>query len=229
MARYYFPDKPAYRMASNQYESNYNDTHTHTGERTPIYPGFGRAPLAGANMRGWPGSQGSASLQGEPDTPDVADTPREPAVEPAPIEQDPRTALLYVVQVQLMSGGAIIATGDHLVFDTIITHTSPDIRYNEVTGTFTITAPGMYYVNWWVALSDVGPETPVIFSVETSQGLSAASGWPPPVTHPQLNGQTLLQITDTPVTMALVNKTSVPLAVSADMVQASLLIFQIAL
>lgn len=130
------------------------------------------------------------------------------------------------IQVQLQgSPGAIINDAANVIFDTVIIDESDNISYNAATGEFTISAPGNYYINWWVTTDGSAGPVNMIFSVAVN-GTGIAQGDSPIVTG-QLNGDAFIKVTDTPVTVTLVNQTGAEVLFANIPVQANLSILTV--
>lgn len=134
------------------------------------------------------------------------------------------TANLEGVQAQLQgSPGVIIADSANVIFDTIINDQSVSISYNPVTGEFTISEAGNYYIQWWVTTDGSGGPVNMIFSVFVD-GISVSQGNSPIVTG-QVEGDALITVSDSPVTVTLVNQTGAEVAYANIPVQANITIF----
>ena len=136
--------------------------------------------------------------------------------------------MLLGIQTQLLaSGGASIADGATLIFDTITNDQANDISYNLATGVFTITAPGNYYVTWWVAVDGSDGPINLAFAVELNGG-GGVIGTAPTVTG-QINGSALITVVATPATITLVNATGATIVLADTAVQANLVITEVGL
>ena len=109
----------------------------------------------------------------------------------------------------------VIAVGEPVVFDTVA-YSSGNISYNAATGVITFNETGRYIVDWWVSpyVAATPAQTGVVFAMVTSSGNQADGG-----THErndQLSGIGIIDVTNAPVTMRLVNASaaSVDLALS---------------
>jgi hypothetical protein len=135
---------------------------------------------------------------------------------------------LLGIQTQLAdSGGALIADSSQIIFDTITNDQANDISYNLATGVFTITAPGNYYVSWWVSVD--GSDGPIIltFAVKLNGG-GGVLGSAPTITG-QINGSALVTVAATPATITLVNVTGAAVVLADTPVQANLVITEVGL
>ena len=102
-----------------------------------------------------------------------------------------------------------------------------NINYSVVTGQFTITAPGNYYVTWWVATDGAGPAITIDFGVSLNGG-AAVIGSTPALTG-QLNGSALIVVGAAPATVELVNVTGETVFIPDTTVQANMLIVEVAI
>ncbi len=136
--------------------------------------------------------------------------------------------MLLGIQTQLLGdGGALVADGATIVFDTITNDQANDISYNLATGEFTITAPGNYYVTWWVAVDGADGPTTLAFAVEVNGG-GGIIGTAPTVTG-QINGSALITIVATPAVVTLVNATGATIVLADATVQANMIITEVGL
>ena len=137
-----------------------------------------------------------------------------------------RPANLTGIQAELVgAGGTIYPDGGNVVFDTLVNNQSADINYNGATGAFTITAPGNYYVDWWVGTDGAGPSTSVSFAIEVNGVLYSESS--SPIVSGQLSGEALVTVTSVPVTITLVNVTSQDAFVPVTPTQAGIVITRV--
>lgn len=121
----------------------------------------------------------------------------------------------------------MIADGDPIVFDTITNDQANDISYNLATGDFTITAPGNYYVTWWVAVDGSDGPINLAFAVEVN-GIGGVIGTAPTITG-QINGSALITVVVTPATINLVNVTGASIVLAGTSVQANMIITEVGL
>ena len=136
------------------------------------------------------------------------------------------TGNLAGIQTQLQgSPGVLINDSANVIFDTVINDQSENISYNAATGEFTISAAGNYYINWWVTTDGSAGPVNMVFSVSVD-GISVALGNSPIVTG-QLNGDAFITVSDTPVTVTLVNQTGAEVVFANIPVQANLSILTI--
>jgi hypothetical protein len=101
------------------------------------------------------------------------------------------------------------------------------IAYNVVTGTFTITETGVFYINWWISVDgmDGGVDIVPTFTIMTSAGdiISSSS----PIITGQMSGNALLGIVASPVTFQLINDTDSTIGFGVTPVKADLTIFNV--
>ena len=135
--------------------------------------------------------------------------------------------MLQGIQTQLLaSGGEIIADGASIIFDTVVVDEADNISYNAATGEFTITAAGNYYVSWWVTTDGSDGPVNLAFAVVVDGGASIIGN--APLVTGQINGQAFLAITAVPATIHLDNVTGASIALASTVVQASMVIMQVA-
>ena len=136
--------------------------------------------------------------------------------------------MLLGIQTQLLGdGGALVADGATVAFDVITNDQANDISYNLATGEFTVTAPGNYYVTWWVAVDGSEGLTNLAFAVEVDGG-GGVIGTAPTITG-QINGSALITITTTPAVVTLVNVTGATIVLADNAVQANMIITEVGL
>lgn len=130
------------------------------------------------------------------------------------------------IQMQLVGGRqSQIAPGANVIFDTAINDQSADISYNSLTGQFTISNPGNYFVSWWVATDGAGSSTDLWFSIQVTASVPVAGATP--IVTGQLNGSALVTVSSAPATLTLMNSTANPIVFAATPVQANIVILQI--
>ncbi|WP_235839193.1 hypothetical protein [Clostridium sp. Marseille-P2415] len=118
-----------------------------------------------------------------------------------------------------------MANGSPVLFNTVLTDQSANISYNTATGIATITAPGVYYVSWWISTDGAGPSTFVEFTAQVngSGGVSASS----PIVTGQLNGIALVTVGAVPATVAIVNTTGQTVFFGSTPVIANMVIVEV--
>jgi hypothetical protein len=120
-----------------------------------------------------------------------------------------------------------VANGAPLIFNVITNDQANDISYNLATGVFTITAPGNYYVSWWVAVDGSDGPINLAFAVQLN-GVGGVVGTAPTITG-QINGSALITVVATPATVRLINVTGAAIVLAATTVQANLVITEVGL
>ena len=144
-----------------------------------------------------------------------------------PVPPTPPVSAVQALQVQLQgSSGGTLADNANVIFDTVVLNTSSAISYDSTTGIFTINAPGVYLVNWWVNTDGADVATPIILSVEMG-ATAISSETPPPFTTVQLYGQGLFEVGLVPRTFSLVNRTGGIVGYATSSVQADLVVFKL--
>jgi hypothetical protein len=132
------------------------------------------------------------------------------------------------LQIQLQSPTTTIVAGESpVLFDTVISNQSPFISYDALTGTVTISQPGVFYISWWVGVDGVdGADFPA-FAVETSTGdrIVARS----PIMTGQIVGDALIEVVASPATLQLVNAITSTIGYSTLDEKANLTIFNVTL
>ncbi len=94
---------------------------------------------------------------------------------------------------------------------------------NAANGEITITAPGNYYVSWWIAVDGSTVATTITFTLESDGApLSSAAT---PILSDQLTGADLITVVGTPSVLTLVNTTGNDVFIGVTTVQANLVIF----
>ncbi len=123
------------------------------------------------------------------------------------------------------SPGTLIADGENVIFDTIINDRAENISYNAVTGEFTISGTGNYYINWWVTTDGSGGPVNMVFAVLVD-GSTVSQGNSPIVTG-QVNGNAFITVSDSPVTVTLENQTGAEVVFANIPVQADITILTV--
>ena len=101
------------------------------------------------------------------------------------------------------AGGEEVPNGENIVFNTVVNDASNNISYNAVTGVFTITAPGNYLVNWWVATSGVESADRVSLTLRVNgDPFTTVSS---PATFGQTSGSALITVNVASATVTLIN------------------------
>ncbi len=133
------------------------------------------------------------------------------------------------IQVEgICLGGSDIDNENNVVFNKILNVQSDNISYDSTTGEFTITKPGNYYVDWWIAVVSNGgtSATSVNFTIKVN-GISYSTASSPALTG-QLSGEALVTVTNTPAIITLVNTTGSTVSIPATLpVQANMVIAEV--
>ena len=127
-------------------------------------------------------------------------TPPSPPLPPPP---PCPTAHLLGLQAQLVTGTSV-DNNSPVLFNSLINDKSDNINYSSGSGNFIFTKPGNYYVSWSVAISLT---TPAVVRFGIQVGGSVVSSVSAYISRGQLTGSALITITDTPVTVQLINLT----------------------
>ena len=127
------------------------------------------------------------------------------------------------IQVLLTgAGGALIPNGGSVLFNSVINNQTHDISYSA--GNFTISAPGNYFVTWWVATDNVVSLT-VTFEVRINGGGGIPGS--SPLVVGQVNGSAFITINSAPAILTLVNNSGGTATLSSTPAQASIIITEV--
>ncbi len=133
------------------------------------------------------------------------------------------------MQVQLQTTDATtIADDAPIIFNTVLNSLSPNISYNATTGEITVTASGIYYINWWLGIDGSTVAPTITYAIVTSAGDTILSS--SPILSDNMSGNALLDITasvGTPVIIQLVNQTGNDTFLGSPLTKADLTILQI--
>ncbi|WP_170164253.1 C1q-like domain-containing protein [Mobilisporobacter senegalensis] len=128
--------------------------------------------------------------------------------------------------MQLQSGVFItIDDGNPVIFDTVLFSGTTAITYDAVTGIFTITEPGVYYFDWWVAVDGAAASPTIAFELSGSNGTSVFTA-SAAVTE-LLAGNALVNVVGPPVTFSLLNQSGDTAFISALVAQANMTIIHL--
>lgn len=125
------------------------------------------------------------------------------------------------------SSGTNIANNGVFPFDTVFTNLTPDIT--NTAGIITISAEGLYIVDWWINLDGSGDLNFVTINlINTSGSLVIGEGYTPPSIPGQFYGNAIIQVTagQLPFTMQLINASGTALTLSDITVQGSMRIVE---
>lgn len=142
-----------------------------------------------------------------------------------PIPPTPPTppADLAGIQAQLVgSPSTIVAASAPIIFDTVLTATTSAISYNPATGVFTISTPGTYLVNWWVATDGSEGALTLSFSLNVNGGTGILGS--SPLQTGQVVGSALITVASLPTTVTLTNASGVSILLALTPVQANIVI-----
>lgn len=119
----------------------------------------------------------------------------------------------------------VVPAGGALLFDSVAS-SSGSISYNSVTGIITISQPGKYEVNWWIATQASAAQNRMEFALETSQGDTFAAG--SPVKTTEIMGMGILEVETAPLDFRLYNYMAQPAYLpNTVFVKAGLIIMEI--
>ena len=134
--------------------------------------------------------------------------------------------------------GGTVANGFPIPFNNLVSNNA--IGASFVTGAITLTRPGTYLVNWWVATATTqNPEETGDQAATTGQSASevsfsaALNGTPvsgsyAPCGTGQLNGSTLVTVQNSPSTLQIVNSSGENVLLATTSVQAGVTVTQLA-
>lgn len=129
------------------------------------------------------------------------------------------------MQIQLTDSIPTIADGEPLLFNNVLLNTSPNISYDPINGEITISANGLYYINWWLAIDGSTINPYISYTLEASDGTNIESC--SVILSDNMNGNGLFNITTAPVTISLINTTGNDTFIGNVPVQSSLIIIQL--
>jgi hypothetical protein len=78
------------------------------------------------------------------------------------------------------------------------------ITYNAVDGSFTISVPGIYYFDWWIAVDGAAAAPTIAFELSGSNGTSVYTA--SAIVSDNLSGNALVNVAAAPVTFFLLNQ-----------------------
>ena len=166
-------------------------------------------------------------------------TPIFPPVTPLPTPTPSGSLRLRGLEATLTAGsGGTVANGFPIPFNDLVSNNAVGASF--VTGAITLTTPGTYLVNWWVATgSEEDAATTEGQPATTGQGnqqlsFSAAlngnivSGSYAPCGTGQVSGSTLVSVTNTPSTLQIVNSSGQNVLLAQTTAQAGVTVTQLA-
>ena len=134
--------------------------------------------------------------------------------------------------------GGTVANGFPIPFNNLVSNNA--IGASFVTGAITLSKPGTYLVNWWVAteveeeVEATGDQTAKVGQAGTQLSFSAAlngsivSGSYAPCGAGQVSGSTLVSVQTTPSTLQIVNSSGSNVLLAETTVQAGVTVTQLA-
>ena len=132
------------------------------------------------------------------------------------------------LQLELQNAsGSNIADNDILPFDTVFESSTSDIT--NAAGSITITAEGLYLVDWWINLDGSGDlDFVVINLIDTATSTVVGQGYAPPSIPGQFYGNAIVPVTaaQLPYTIQLINASGTTLTLSDITVQGSIRIVE---
>ncbi len=132
------------------------------------------------------------------------------------------------IQVQLQgSADALLEDRGNIRFNAVLHRSSQNIRYNSLTGEFTLSGNRSYYVSWWVAVDGTDSTSSAEFAVVRNNALISVSS-SPQVTC-QLSGTALFASGLAPELISLKNVSRNTIKYAPTSVQANLVILDLTL
>ena len=111
------------------------------------------------------------------------------------------------IQAQLRNAEtAQLDNGEAILFDIILQRTSPDIAYNKDTGKFTLCKKGTYLINWDVAVEGSYYQPYITIALTADNSIINAATIP--VTIGQISSTAMVNVTEEPVVVSLINDTN---------------------
>ncbi|HCU56355.1 MAG TPA: hypothetical protein DIC18_03355 [Clostridiales bacterium] len=157
---------------------------------------------------------------------------------PTPPSPTPIPRLRGLEATLTAGSGGTVANGFPIPFNNLVSNNA--IGANFVTGAVTLTRPGTYLVNWWVATDIDEPNAAtkdqaatvrqagrqISFSVALNG--SIVSGSYAPCWAGQVNGSSLVTVQSTPATLQIVNSSGQNVLLAQTTAQAGMTITQLA-
>ena len=202
------------------------------GEQGPQGATGATGPQGPAGAIGPQGAQGPAGPQGEqgiqgetgPQGPQGEIGPQGPQGEQGPA--GPTVALRGIEASLTNASGGTLPDSGAVLFNNTVSNNTIGGSYDSTTGTFTLTEPGTYLVNWWVALGDAQGTQALSFSL-TANGTLARTAYTG-ANAGEINGTSLIAVGESPVSIQLVNNSGVPIQFAVSDVQSGATITQVA-
>jgi len=125
---------------------------------------------------------------------------------PQPKCHCPRPPELGGISAQLKTASNVYLNNKQAVlFNEILQRTTQDITFNRITGVFCLRKIGTYLVNWDVAVEGTHHEPFIRFSLITGGSTIGSSTLP--ITVGQLSGTSIINVTNAPRELTLINDT----------------------
>jgi len=168
----------------------------------------------------------------------VTPTPVFPPIQPSPPTPVPAPQLRGLQATFTAGSGGTVADGFPIPFNNLISNNALGASF--VTGSITLTRPGTYLVNWWVApeiaVAAVESEGQSATAGQVTDEISFAaslngqiiSGSCAPVGTGQVNGFALVTVTSTPATLQIVNDSGSNVVLAEVSAQAGVSVTQLA-
>ena len=144
------------------------------------------------------------------------------------------TASLIGLQAQAIgSPENIVNNGQPIPLNSIISNNGlPDIAFNIVSSILIISTPGIYYIDWWVPIDDLGTlANQISFSIQATSGIvtpSTVSSVAPAQSQPtQVSGNAIINVTGTPATLQLINTSGDSIQLPSTTIQGNISIIKV--
>ncbi len=107
-------------------------------------------------------------------------------------------------QTERLTNGSV-NVDENVTFDNLILP-SENISYDNITGEFTLLAPGNYKFDWWIASQASLSTNGIVFSLVSSQGESIVGN--SPIKTDEIVGFASIEVSTVPITISLRNSSS---------------------
>ncbi len=194
-----------------------------TGPQGPQGEQGPQGPAGATGAQGPQGPQGAQGTQG-PQGPQGEIGPAGPQGEQGPA--GPTVALRGIETSLTNASGGTLADGSPVLFNNTVSNNTIGGTYASATGTFTLTEPGTYLINWWVALGTAQATQATAFSL-TANGTPARTAYTG-ANAGEINGTSLITVGDSPVSIRLVNNSGFSIQYAVANVQSGATITQVA-